>query len=269
MLNSDGSSFAASSKTPSTTNDQSAQITDLRPARDHDSKDKLDINFRYLEVLARLGQQEQDGFPDLTADRSRSSNSEDPAVATSAGDCVVIPIDEEPLTAQEGSAQARPDPNRFSFFSSALECTIHVSRFGDLVLPGDSISTLFNFQDDDSDEGVWWLNVNNPSHEQIRAICLAFGIHPLTLEDIDTKETREKIELFPSYYFASFRSFKVLQQPGSVKYAAFSVYVVVFREGTISFSFTPNNHASQVRSRIAMLKEHVSISSDWICYALM
>jgi magnesium transporter len=47
------------------------------------------------------------------------------------------------------------------------------------------------------------------------------------------------------------------------------VYAVVFREGTISFSFVPNAHASQVQSRISMLKEHVLLSSDWICYALM
>ncbi|KAK4042947.1 hypothetical protein C8A01DRAFT_13443 [Parachaetomium inaequale] len=269
MLNSDGSSFAAPSKTPSTTNERSAQITNLDPARDHEAKHKLDINFRYLEDLARLGQREQRGFPGLAAGLPLSCDLQDPDIATAAADLVVVPLEEEPLTTQEGSAQACPDPNRFSFFSSALECTIHVSRFGDLVLPGDNISTLFNLQEDESAEGVWWLNVNNPSREEIRAICLAFGIHPLTMEDIDTKETREKIELFPSYYFASFRSFKVLQQPGSVKYAPFNVYVVVFREGTISFSFTPNNHASQVRSRIAMLKEHVSISSDWICYALI
>ena len=41
------------------------------------------------------------------------------------------------------------------------------------------------------------------------------------------------------------------------------------RSLTLSFSFLPINHASSVRKRISSLKEYVSLSSDWICYALM
>jgi magnesium transporter len=37
----------------------------------------------------------------------------------------------------------------------------------------------------------------------------------------------------------------------------------------LSFSFQPNSHATNVRARIAMLKDYVALSSDWICYALM
>ncbi|KAJ4292922.1 hypothetical protein N0V88_005585 [Collariella sp. IMI 366227] len=123
--------------------------------------------------------------------------------------------------------------------------------------------------EDGTSPGVWWLNVNNPTPKELRVICSAFGIHPLTMEDIGIQESREKIELFPTYYFASFRSFKLSEQREKTKYIPFDVYVVVFREGTISFSYTPNSHASNVRSRIAMLKEHGLISSDWICYALI
>lgn len=113
--------------------------------------------------------------------------------------------------------------------------------------------------------------MNNPSEEEVRAVCRAFGIHPLTIEDITTQESREKIELFPSYYFASFRSFfiEVEDSTGEKEYVPFNIYVVVFREGTLSFSYANNSHASHVRKRITMLKDYVSLSSDWICYALM
>jgi magnesium transporter len=111
--------------------------------------------------------------------------------------------------------------------------------------------------------------MNNPTEEEIRAICKAFGIHPLTIEDIGTQEAREKIELFPSYYFACFRSFHVEQIEGGQEYEPFNIYVVVFREGTLSFSFSPNPHAAHVRKRITALKDYVALSSDWICYALM
>lgn len=60
-----------------------------------------------------------------------------------------------------------------------------------------------------------------------------FGIHPLTTEDIQMEETREKIELFRNYYFVCFRSFE--QDPYSPTYLEpLNMYIIVFREGTLS-----------------------------------
>ncbi|QPC65773.1 hypothetical protein HYE67_008004 [Fusarium culmorum] len=157
---------------------------------------------------------------------------------------------------------------RFSFYSSVLESTIHATAFSGLIPPGETVQDLFNFPKGE-DNGVWWLNVSYPTEAEIQVISKAFGIHPLTTEDIITQETREKIELFPSYYFSSFRSFRSLDQPTGTDYIPFNMYVVVFREGTLSFSFAPDAHASRVRTRIYSLKEYVSLSSDWICYALI
>ena len=57
------------------------------------------------------------------------------------------------------------DPNRISFFSSAWESTIHAAELGDLVLPGEDLfSNLFDLPS--GEDGVWWLNVNNPSKEE-------------------------------------------------------------------------------------------------------
>ena len=136
-------------------------------------------------------------------------------------------------------------------------------------MPGEDIRGLFSMPDDEED-GVWWLNMVNPTEEEIRSICKAFGIHPLTIEDIEKQETREKIELFPAYYFACFRSFHTIENDnGTTELEPYNVYVVVFREGTLSFSFAPNPHAGHVRKRITALKDYVAVSSDWICYALM
>ena len=127
---------------------------------------------------------------------------------------------------------------------------------------------LFTLPTDGTD-GVWWLDLHNPTKSEVQGLCRAFGIHPLTIEDICTAESREKIELFPAYYFASFRSFNAVPDGKEVEYEPFNVYVVVFREGTLSFSFAPNTHASRVRTRVTMLQDFVALSSDWICYALM
>lgn len=177
---------------------------------------------------------------------------------------------DEILDAKLGKGTDQYDGNRFSFFSSAWESTIHASEFGGLIMPGEDVRNLF-YLPENEDDGVWWLSMSNPTEEEIRAICKAFHIHPLTMEDIEKQETREKIELFPAYYFACFRSFntRLNEETGEIKLDPFNVYVIVFREGTLSFSFTPNRHVGVVRQRITALKDYVALSSDWICYAIM
>ena len=60
-----------------------------------------------------------------------------------------------------------------------------------------------------------------------------FNIHPLTTEDIQMEETREKIELFRNYYFVCFRSFD--QDQYSPTYLEpLNMYIIVFREGILS-----------------------------------
>ncbi|EEY22531.1 magnesium transporter ALR1 [Verticillium alfalfae VaMs.102] len=224
------------------------------PLQDKGRKDQLYIDFDYLENFLQSESAARALSKQETVDRSFAD----------------LRPQEKPTLADELRAPQQPsiDKNRFSFFSSAWESTIHAQDFGDLVLPGEDVRGLFALPPNESD-GVWWLNVNNPTKEEVQAICKAFGIHPLTIEDITTQEAREKIELFPSYYFASFRSFQTVEEDDGQEYEPFNIYVVVFREGTLSFSFQPNAHASHVRKRIALLKDYVALSSDWICYAMI
>lgn len=66
-----------------------------------------------------------------------------------------------------------------------------------------------------------------------RAFRKVFSIHPLTTEDIQMEETREKIELFRNYYLVCFRSFE--QDNMSPTYLEpLNMYIIVFREGIVS-----------------------------------
>lgn len=85
---------------------------------------------------------------------------------------------------------------------------------------------------------VFWLDVLSPTDAEMRVISKAFGIHPLTAEDIFMQEAREKVELFRNYYFVNYRTFE--QDVNSENYLdPVNMYVVVFREGVISVSFYP------------------------------
>ncbi|KAF4124170.1 magnesium transporter [Geosmithia morbida] len=120
----------------------------------------------------------------------------------------------------------------------------------------------------EGDRPVWWLDVFCPTEAEMKVISKAFGIHPLTAEDIMLQEAREKVELFRNYYFVNYRTFD--QDINSENYLEpVNMYVVVFREGVLSFHFSVTPHPANVRRRIRQLRDYLILSSDWISYAII
>ncbi|KAG8715229.1 CorA metal ion transporter [Ceratobasidium sp. 423] len=121
---------------------------------------------------------------------------------------------------------------------------------------------------DEDEVNTWWLDVLSPTNEEMSMLSKVFNIHPLTTEDIQMEETREKIELFRNYYLVCFRGFD--QDPYSPTHLEpLNMYIIVFREGIISFHFRGTPHPQNVRRRIKQLKDYISVTSDWISYALI
>ncbi|RAL62301.1 hypothetical protein DID88_004867 [Monilinia fructigena] len=270
----DAKSFAGSSK--------SAEEDVCFPLHASPTKDTLQINFDTLEDFIEDEESRSKTPVNHTQPRifhDLRNNGAIPTIVTSEGTVVDIPsapastinekLDLSSLEEITRPQQPHLDTNRFEYFSSHGVDSIYASEFGDLILEGEDIRTLFTLPQEQQGDGVWWLNMNNPTENEIRVICKAFGVHPLTIEDITAQETREKIELFPSYYFACFRSFSVVEIEDGQEYEPFNIYVIVFREGLLSFSFSPNPHSTHVRKRITMLKDYLALNSDWICYALI
>lgn len=154
-------------------------------------------------------------------------------------------------------------PNRFSFFSSESEETVHATDIPSLLKPGQHFSELFR-----DGEPTWWLDCSCPTDDEMKCITKAFGIHPLTAEDIRMQETREKVELFKSYYFVCFHTFENDHESEDFL-EPINVYIVVFRSGVLTFHFNPISHCASVRRRVRQLRDYVNVSSDWICYALI
>ncbi|USP75879.1 uncharacterized protein yc1106_03153 [Curvularia clavata] len=156
--------------------------------------------------------------------------------------------------------------NRWTFFSSEMDDTIHAAELGGLLMPGERFRDLF---DTPSDGGVWWLDMVNPTEEEVFAISKAFGVHPLTREDICIQEPREKVELFHQYYFVSFRSFYQVDKESEEYLEPVNFYAVVFKEGILTFTFCESPHTLNVRKRISRLRDYINLNADWICYALI
>lgn len=115
---------------------------------------------------------------------------------------------------------------------------------------------------------TWWLDVLSPTDAEMKVLSKTFGIHPLTAEDIMMQEAREKVELFQNYYFVNYRSFE--QDMNNADFLEpVNMYVVVFRQGVLSFHFSMTPHPANVRRRIRQLKDYLILSSDWISYAII
>ena len=181
-----------------------------------------------------------------------------------AGDDIVDMLGEkEPMEHCPSSAET----TRFSFFNSELEQTVHAADFADLLSPGETCRELFSLPPDGA--GVWWLDMNNPTEEELHVFQRAFGIHRLTTEDIITQEAREKVELFKQYYFVCFRTFYQTSPTHEDYMEPVNVYMVVFRTGILTITYTASPHAANVRKRIGKLRDYMMLSADWICYAMI
>ena len=115
---------------------------------------------------------------------------------------------------------------------------------------------------------TFWLDVLSPTEVEMKVLAKAFGIHQLTIEDILMDEPREKVELFQSYYFVNYRSFE--QDKDSEDYMEpINMYVVVFRDGVITFHHSQTPHPANVRRRIRQLNDYMSPTADWVSYAII
>lgn len=158
-----------------------------------------------------------------------------------------------------------PPVNRFTFFSSDVRKPLQAPKLGGLLAGDTSFRDLFEVG---VDGGVWWLDVQNPTRAELEVISKAFKVHRLTREDIEMQEPREKVELFPQYYFVCFRSFNMNKRSDDFL-DPIHVYIIVSADGVLSFSYTPNPHAKNVRRRINKLGDFVSLGPDYICYAMI
>ncbi len=155
---------------------------------------------------------------------------------------------------------------RYCFFSSKLASTIHGAGLNDLMAPGVSFRALLEHA---QEGGFWWLDVVNPSEEELIALSKAFSFHPLNMEDIPVQKTRERVELFKQYRFFCFRSLFQMNKVADEQLNPQSLYLIVFQEGILSFAFCQSPHATNVRRKISQLRDSLTLSSGWICYALL
>lgn len=155
---------------------------------------------------------------------------------------------------------------QYSFFNTQSHEVTDASSIEQLK---SSSAAFESFLETGEHDGIWWLHIASPTDDDLDRLSRLLDVHPLTTEDIKTRELREKVELFHNYYFISLRPPLQLESEIGDRASESNIYGIIFRNNVISFTYDKSKHPAHIWHRIKEHQNHVKLNSDWVCYAFM
>ena len=142
-----------------------------------------------------------------------------------------------------------------------------------------SVSTLKTSLPNDE---FFWLDIRDPTHDDLLFLESRLRIHPLTIEDIQLYEAREKCEVYDDYLFLSVQLLDEDEFYGQLrgpleeagKYEATPVspncYLLVFTNCLVSIHSVPLPFLPQILTRrIQLVDAKTPLSGDWLAYIML
>lgn len=194
--------------------------------------------------------------------------------------------------------QAYSPSIKYTFYSSSTDIRQAWSLEG-LVHADESMEALLSTEAKEP----FWIDVVAPSVEDLSRLGSVFGVHPLSIEDIQMADSREKCEIFERYlflciqtcdqrYFTSAaatsmahsapigiptasattrRSTDSGKSASSILAGPATMYILLFRNYLISVHHQPISHIRRVLRRLYGLRgsPHLDLTADWVMYSLL
>lgn len=118
--------------------------------------------------------------------------------------------------------------------------------------------------------GPFWLDICNPTVEELRALCEIFKMHPLTLEGLESEgeDIREKCDVFEKYYFVCIRAFDA--DANSYYYMRpINLFMLVSPSCVVTIHRDPLEFSHTIAKRMRLLTARTGLASDWIVYTIL
>lgn len=144
------------------------------------------------------------------------------------------------------------------------------------------VREMFDAASQGSTHECFWLDVTLPTSEDLHRMAQSFGIHPLSTEDIQMKDSREKCEVFELYLFICLRTcdqrfLSSVNTGGDRRMSEASgpatMYLTVFKNFIISVHHEALPHIRRVLRRLYSLRtsSHSTtfLTADWVAYSLL
>ncbi|PJF17781.1 Mg2+, CorA-like/Zinc transporter domain-containing protein [Paramicrosporidium saccamoebae] len=147
-----------------------------------------------------------------------------------------------------------------------------------LLQPGEVTNDMFS-----GSKEPFWIDIVTPNSDDLSRLASVFGVHPLSIEDVQMADSREKCEIFEHYLFLCIQTCdqKFLSSTtnnlgrrpsmdGLDLNSPAVLYMLVFQNYVISIHHEPIPHIRRVLRRMYGLKtSQLALSSDWVMYSLL
>lgn len=112
-----------------------------------------------------------------------------------------------------------------------------------------------------------WLDVSPATDEAANALGEIFAIHPLTIDDWFTPDSREKAAFFENYFAISVIEMRYIDDTNILK--TFLLHIVIKKNVIITVHNEPILAVSEVRSKIRDKYQGSFPSAHWVLYAIL
>lgn len=163
--------------------------------------------------------------------------------------------------------------DRFSFYSTTtgLIKARDLSELEQLAASGDLPHLM--------QREIFWLDICSPSSLELRILARVFRMHPLTLEDLQLDDMREKCDVFDNYFIICLKVIEpqiggLLKDDNTLSnnpqhYSTENIYVLVSPIGVLSIHHHELKFTSTIVKRIRLLSARSGLITDWITYGIL
>ena len=176
-------------------------------------------------------------------------------------------VDRRSGIAGEDESISRPKFYNFVQFSNLKNTKYYVFMLENNESRLYQSDVLFEDKDVRLPKRLFWLNIFDPSEEDIRTLGALYGVHEMSIEDIRKKNTEEKVETFRNYTFISLKMMGRGGFRADTEDTDFNV--LVFREFVITTHNKPWIGVNDAVNFLALLCRYTDFSSTWVVYSVV
>jgi magnesium transporter len=111
-----------------------------------------------------------------------------------------------------------------------------------------------------------WLDVADPTEEELLLIGKEFSLHPLSIEDTHNRNQRPKLEVFPDYFFVAMHAFSI---DASNQFVDSEIHAFAGHRFLVTLRYDPPFDITGVLKRWDRQPELTNEGGGFLLYALL
>src|SRR5436190_2552257 len=111
-----------------------------------------------------------------------------------------------------------------------------------------------------------WLDLDDPTDDELEMIGKEFGLHPLSIEDTKNRGQRPKVEIFPNYFFIVAHGLRLGEDDDLVDS---EIHVFAGHRYMLTLRYAPAFDLSEVKRRWDRQPQHTAEGGAFFLYVFL